>query len=228
MFLVRVLFAACSLYLSIADEFNSELRFSEQSEKDRRRTLHGKRLQDKEQIANIMTINHISLAAVSSDCTSSCSFPTPSSVTASNAVQSLSLTTSFTFSFDFQPSGTLAVISNIIEIVSVSLGSSLLAVSLEPQSVQVAVFYLGQKVLSYGPGASATGYTTFTISVSDTSISVSNGAYSVVSTTKIVAVESLSNTLYASGSGPSAGGTVKNIAIAGTFWLALLICISHD
>lgn len=177
---------------------------------DRRRVLHGN---NKHKDNNIYPDKAIRELAI--DCTAACSLPTTTAVTSANLVGTLSLTASFVFSFDFQPVGTNPTMSNIIDIVSNSLGSSLLSVSLEPQSMQVAVFYLGQKVLEYGPGASSTGFTTFTVSVSSSSLSISNGAYSVSSTQKISPVLSASNTLYVSGAGPSAGGSVKNVQVSG-------------
>lgn len=150
------------------------------------------------------------------DCSAACSFPAATAVTSSNLVGTVSLPATFQFSFSYEPVGYLPTMANIIDIVSNTLGSSLLTVSLEPESAQVAVFYLGQQIMSYGPGATSTGYTTFTVTVSSTSVSVSNGAYSVTATQTIAAVPSPSNSLYVSGAGPSAGGSVQSIQVSGT------------
>lgn len=174
---------------------------------DRLRVLHGNNKHRDN--------NYLDKAILAIDCTTACSFPTTTAVTSANLVGTLSLTASFVFSFDFQPVGTTQTMSNIIDIVSNSLGSSLLSVFLEPQSMQVAVFYLGQKVLDYGPGASSTGFTTFTVSITTSSVVISNGAYSQSSTQKISPILSTSNSLYVSGAGPSAGGSVKNVQVSG-------------
>lgn len=195
------------------DEVNNIIDQDHDQSSDRRRVLHGN---NKHKDNNIYSNKAILVdRELAIDCTAACSLPTTTAVTSANLVGTLSLTASFVFSFDFQPVGTNPTMSNIIDIVSNSLGSSLLSVSLEPQSMQVAVFYLGQKVLEYGPGASSTGFTTFTVSVSSSSLSISNGAYSVSSTQKISPVLSASNTLYVSGAGPSAGGSVKNVQVSG-------------
>ena len=198
-------FLIIAMQISIGYGTDEVHSISRNDHTDRRRLLHGMKHKDK--------FVDRELAAI--DCSASCSIPTTTAITSSNLVGTVSLTTSFVFSFDFQPVGTNPTLSNIIDIVSNSLGSSLLSVSLEPQSMQVAVFYLGQKVLDYGPGASPTGFTTFTVSVTSTSVVVSNGAYSVSSTQKISPVLSEINSLYISGAGPAASGSVKNVQISG-------------
>jgi hypothetical protein len=179
---------------------------------ERKRVLHTKR-DELDNNSELRLTRNLQTQPV--DCTAACSFPDATAVTASNAVQTFSLTKSFVFSFGFKPSGTHATETNIIEIVSATLGTSLLGVYLEPQSAQVAVYFMGQKVISYGPGASNGGFTTFTVTVSGTSLSVSNSAYAVVSTTAITPIASDSNTLYVSGAGPSSGGTVNSITVSG-------------
>jgi hypothetical protein len=198
-------FLIIAMQISIGCGTDEVHSISRNDHTDRRRLLHGMKHKDK--------FVDRELAAI--DCSASCSIPTTTAITSSNLVGTVSLTASFVFSFDFQPVGTNPTLSNIIDIVSNSLGSSLLSVSLEPQSMQVAVFYLGQKVLDYGPGASPTGFTTFTVSITSTSVVVSNGAYSVSSTQKISPVLSEINSLYISGAGPAASGSVKNVQISG-------------
>jgi hypothetical protein len=157
------------------------------------------------------------------DCTSQCSFPATVAVTANLPVSSFSLTSQFTFSIDYMAPSVANTESNIFTIVSNSLGTNLLAMYLEPYSGQTSVYFMGKKVMGYGPGATISSFTTFVVTIDATTLTVSNSVYSLVAANPISPIESISNTLYLSGSGPSAGGSARSISVAGVD-----ISIIHD
>ena len=147
-------------------------------------------------------------------------------ITQSNAIQSFPLTPLFTITFDVQLGAAVPGVGNIIDIYSTTLGSSLLAISTEPYSTQLGVYYLGTKVISYGPqiSISTSSFTTISITVGASTVTIA-GSYTLVSTVTIKPVASTQNTLYASNAGLTSGGKLRNIKILGNHYCMISIPI---
>ena len=174
------------------------------------------------------------------DCTVYCSFLTGGATLAVRANQThavVALSTYFTLQFDYvNPTiGAYPCISNILDLVDASTGQSLLYVSL-PWTTSTVVGYNGDQIEAWGPtlvSDHAVSYTRITVIVQAGKVSITSSSNPGWVDTKYVSMNG--NTagrlfyLYLSNPNvdfnfpaqsetrPSAGGTIKNIVIAGNY-----------
>jgi len=162
------------------------------------------------------------------DCKTGCSFLSDDPITlkAGNVVGNIILPPLFQMTFDFQVAGNdnlYPILSNVIEIYSVTLDKPLLSISLEPvsNSNQVHIMYNSQLVVEYGPPVvfSPTSFSSLTVTVQEFSVTFSSqvwGKTYPIGGAKL----STQNILYASSktvdaTHVSAIGAIQNIVITG-------------
>ena len=189
-------------------------------------------------ITGTKTVQTVSMPTT--DCTVYCSFLTGGATLAVRTNQThavVVLSTYFTLQFDYvNPSiGAYPCISNILDLVDASTGQSLLYVSL-PWTTSTVVGYNGDQIEAWGPtlvSDHAVSYTRITVIVQAGKVSITSSSNPGWVDTKYVSMNG--NTagrlfyLYLSNPNvdfnfpaqsetrPSAGGTIKNIVIAGNY-----------
>ena len=161
------------------------------------------------------------------DCSLSCSFPNTYSVKPNVQAIFLILPTAFKISFQYQVASnpSSSALANIFDIYSYSLAKSVLSFSMEAGTNQMHINYNSTDALTYGPGVtfSSSAFTTFTLTVTPRTITLSNGVYSLDNNVRGNVFGSNSvmyiSTNFMTTPYVSAGGVIKNIQITGIFLL---------
>jgi hypothetical protein len=168
------------------------------------------------------TVSHI-------DCGVSCSFQIndPLPLSCGNLYQTISVSSSFKVQFDYyNPTiNPWPAISNILNLVNVATGESLLYVSM-PWTTNTVLGYNGVMLEQWGPNLVSnyqSAYTTITVVVTPGTVSISSSSNpDWIATYSVATNVDTTDQLYrlylsdaASGNKMCAGGTIKNLVISG-------------